>query len=699
MKKILILTSALAALSFISCSEKLVPELPEAGEYITVTTQVAPQSKAGYEGTSVLPSQFRITIDQEGTDKDYDKIMVREGSSNKYLFQGNEQLKWAGSDHSSVRIRAITTSGNYNNGVMTVNTDQSTADAVLASDLLGAKTGDGVEISGSNVIVHFNHLMSKLYVKYNTNNVTVNSVKVNNICISGHYNYDNMSHGQTGSTGSITMLHNSSEDTAEAIFFPFTPSGNNLKLVVNVTRSGYQQTQDLECPISLDKIGGSFTGGKRYVMNVTITNSRIDGAEVTVMDWVPDFNSIQIPGENVLWVGTSIPAGNAALNYPAEVDRAMTCKVTNVAVGGSLVCPQIDNSWITADHYTAYNDAVALTLKLMGGGLSQTKAEIRSLYRDRLLSVSNRNTTWADQVVADMQSLSYESLIIPYIDGTISSQDGGNCTTVILDHGFNDLGNMIYIAGVFSTPGEHVRGYEYLRQMRDGEKTVEQYEQEILAHPAKPSIRASYIHAMAKVIRAIQDVANKRNINIRIIIGNYFALYSPYVARLYQAQHNREYLYDLSKTNNGTYKFVRRKDNRGDDVKNPAFKQFPDYATFSNLLAYYNEALAGIYDLDIVNVYEHITIPENMFWGGTQDYIYAEPIVDTNGNITGYNYLPVYDEDGSTPVDFDTAFNPIVRVDQSKFCPDGVHPSNPAAVGAIAEIYIRELDGVIGSKN
>lgn len=694
MKNLVKIYSALiAALCLISCNEKIGSELLEPGEYITVSTYVNPHTKAGYEGTSVLPETFNISIDQTGTDKDYERTMTRVEGSNKYVFPNNEKLKWASSDYSTVNIRAITTSAAYDGSTVTIGTDQSSDAKVLENDILGAQTGNGIEISSGNVVVHFNHLLSKLYVRYNTSNVTVSSIKVNDIGTKGSYNPVNRTYSDPTAFENITMYHNATEATAEAIFFPGAP-GNNLTLSVSISGN----SNPLSVPISLDKVGGTFLPGKRYIMNVTITNSRIDGAEVTVSDWIPDNTTITTEGEKVLWVGTSIPAGNAALNYPAEVDRAMTCKVTNVAVGGSLVCPQIDNSWITADHYTAYNDAVALTLKLMGGGLSQTKAEIRSLYRDRLLSVSNGNTTWADQVVADMQSLSYESLIIPYIDGTISSEDGGNCTTVILDHGFNDLGNMIYIAGVFSTPGEHVRGYEYLRQMRDGEKTVEQYEQEILAHPAKPSIRASYIHAMAKVIRAIQDVANKRDINIRIIIGNYFALYSPYVARLYQAQHDREYLYDLSKTNNGTYKFVRRKDNRGDDVKNPAFKQFPDYATFSNLLAYYNEALAGIYDLDIVNVYEHITIPENMFWGGTQDYIYAEPIVE-NGNITGYNYLPVYDEDGSTPVDFDTAFNPIVRVDQSKFCPDGVHPSNPAAVGAIAEIYIRELDGVIGSKN
>ena len=123
---------------------------------------------------------------------------------------------------------------------------------------------------------------------------------------------------------------------------------------------------------------------------------------------------------------------------------------------------------------------------------------------------------------------------------------------------------------------------------------------------------ASYVLAMSRVI----DDIKKTNPDVKIIIGNYFAMYSPWV----RANHF------------------------------PTFEE-----NFSSLICYNNEALAGMWDLDIVNVYKYLDIPEDMFW---------------NPNGTDY----------------------------SKFCPDGVHPSNPAAIGAIAEIYIRELDGVIGSR-
>ena len=704
MKNIIKLLCALAvALNIISCNEKIGPEILEAGDYITVSTYVASHTKAGYEGTSVLPDNFFISIDQNGTDKDYERTMSRVEPSNKYVFPNNEKLKWASSDYSTVNIKAITTPsiqiGNTtygytrSSGNMSVCPNQSTAERVEASDLLGAQTGAGIEINSSNVVVHFNHLMSKLYVKYNTpSSTTVSSVKVNNMCYGGTFDFATMGHSSAGTIGTITMYHDADNNTAEAIFFPFEPSSaSQPSLTITGTyrdANNKNRNLNISCPISLDKIGGKFLPGKRYIMNVTITNTGIEGAEVTVSEWTPDITTITTPGENVLWVGTSIPAGNATLNYPAEVDRAMTCSIKNVAVGGSLVCPQLNNSWLTASHYNNYYEkntetgeflldeqgnkivsATGLSLKLMGGGLSQTKEEIRSLYRDKLYQISNNDSKWADMALAEMQSLSYESRIIPYIDAA----KGGNYTTVILDHGFNDLSNMIYIAGVFATSGEHVRGYEYLRKMRDKEKSIAEFEQEIKNNENNVSLNASYIHAMAKIIDAIK----KTNPNVRIIIGNYFALYSPYVARQYQVQHEREYLYTLANNGSESYKLSR-------NGKNPAYKQFPDYATFSNLICYYNEAIAGIYDLDIVNVYEHISIPESMFWGGTQGYTYKGK--------------PVYDEDGTTPVDFDTAFNPIFRTDQSKFCPDGVHPSNPAAVGAIAEIYIDHLDGIVGSR-
>ena len=49
-------------------------------------------------------------------------------------------------------------------------------------------------------------------------------------------------------------------------------------------------------------------------------------------------------------------------------------------------------------------------------------------------------------------------------------------------------------------------------------------------------------------------------------------------------------------------------------------------------------------------------------------------------------------------LDEDVFWNPS-GYDPTKFCPDGVHPNNPDAGQAIADIYISELNGIIGSVN
>ena len=621
MKNIIKLSCALAAaLCVISCNEKIGSEIPELGDYITVSTDVASHTKAGYEGTSVLPENFFISIDQTGTDKDYERTMSRVESSNKYIFPNNEKLKWASSDYSTVNIKAITTPSCYNkdNGSVSLSQDQSTEAGVLANDLIGAWTGNGIEINSGNVVVHFNHLMSKLYVKYNTSNVTVSSLSLNDICINGMFSFESGAYTSV-STGNINMYHDTSEHTAEAIFFPYA-SGSNPKLSVSVQG----QRNPITTEISLAKVGGTFQPGKRYIMNVTITGSTIEGAEVTVSEWTPDFTTITTPGKKVLWVGTSIPQGNAYLNYPALVDDALTCTIKNNAVGGSLVLKEINADWVTGTtqtdwdtHVVSSYDGESYSLRhLQAGGLAQSHDQAE-MYRSKLKNITGVTDTWVEEQMRKIKSLSYESVILPFID----PDQGGDYDVVILDHGFNDLQKLAFEAGGHMTAAEYedwgdVWGYTYLMNVKSKLIDLEQYKSDFNSNPnltadGRTGDDSSYIIAMSKIIEAIKAT----NPNVKIIIGNYFALYSPWV-----------------KTT------------------------FPDFnENFTSLLCYNNEALAGMWDLDIVNVYKYLDIPENMFW-----------------NPAGTDY--------------------------SKFCPDGVHPSNPAAVGAIAEIYIDHLDGIVGSR-
>jgi len=635
MKRIIYSFSMMAALFCLaSCNEKMNLEQPDVTNEITVTTQVDPHTKAGYETSetvTVLPEKFYIEIDQDGNDKDYRLPLTREPNTNNY--QASIELQWNGTDHTNTKVKAMTipyglTSVDMENPMaIAINKEQGNSENLKASDLLGASTTiGGIAIQDNNINIAFKHLMSKLQITYTKpDDIQINSVQLKNTCVKGGYSYASMAYDSSiaAEFGDITMYHEDAKKSAEAIFFPYTPT-SDPKLVVNATING--QTKAFECPIVL-KQSSAFVGGKRYIMTVTVSETGIEGVVTMIKDWNP--TSSQVAGERVLWIGTSIPAGaGAAKSYPALVDDAMNCTIVNNAVGGSVVL----------EAPSTYTFEVGTWNYLYAGGLSQTHAEAESIIKPKLEAAAAAYETtdaireqWVTEQLAIVKSLSYESLIIPYIDGTLD-----NCTTVIIDHGFNDIVRLVLEAQPFgSYPGyensnsETEWGYNFLTALKEGNVTVDQYLTylEPFWNNAENVLTEeySYILAMQKIINAIYAVDE----NIRIIIGNYFATDSPWVNWFHFG--NEFDAYQLTK-----------------------------------VLLYYNEAVAGIWDLDVVNVYEHLHIDASSFWAGGY--------VDANGNKQ-------------------------VSLDESKFCPDGVHPYNPEAVKAIADVWISALNGVVGSVN
>lgn len=678
MNKYTYIYSALALVfSLVSCAEKITPELPEEDEYITVTSEAEAQVKAGYEGTSILPDTFFMEI----SSPPFSGTMTRSGMSNRYKFPAGQKLTWGETDVTKVTIKAITEPSGYTRtkGAMTVQSNQSTDENVLASDLLGAVTGDGVVINGNNINVSFKHKMSKMYIKYTaSSNVTVSSIKLQNICRNGTFSYSNFNYTAGTDRGEITMYHNSSDKTAEAIFFPYTPT-DAPKIQVTATIGGVPST--IDAVIATNKIT-SFEGGKCYIMNIMISGSSIKGAEVTVQDWNEDYSSIKVNGERVLWIGTSIPAGAlpSVRSYPYLVDDAMNCEVVNNAVAGSLVIKSVAQvkNYTGAQWDSYFDNSPYSTPHLVFGGLAQTHKNIEN-YRNDIMTIQypepvepvkptdpaklaewevahaqwevihprweiwRRNpSNWADTHINKLKSLSYQSRIIPYINGEVD-----NCTTVIIDHGFNDRAAMIYEAlGYGDGTPEIVEGYNFLMRLKDGNPTYEQY-LEILNEWDNLTLNGNYIVDMTDVIKAIKTAKP----DVRIIIGNYFTLNCPFVTR--------EYTWTATNTElNST-----------------------TYMNYGNLICYFNEAVAGINGLDIVNVYEYMRIDEDRYWNFKYD-----------------EWKAMYD---STPQANKAGISPLTYVvqDWSKFCPDGVHPFHPDALKAIAEIYINELDGVIGSRN
>lgn len=597
-----------------SCIEEVGTELPDTSDYITVTSEVDMQTKAGYEGTSVLPSSFTMTIKQ-GTGSANPYTMNRAGtSSNHYNFSGNAPT-WTTPDVSQVSIKAITASeADVADGILdfAVQFDQSSDSAVQNSDLLGAKTGAGITISGNNINVAFNHLMSKLQVSY-TSELEIDHIELANVAVEGKYNYTDMKHVYpVTSTGDIIMFSNTS--SAEAIFFPFDPKESEVTPELRIhLKNKTILTRQLKL-----KEGSRFLPGKLYIVNISVSGN----SEVKIENWGANA-SVKIPGERVLWIGTSIPSGHPGLytSYPELVDEALNCTVVNNARPGSFVIPQKSASWAYVEDannpgtYVPWWDPNDSNYPLIAGGLAQTHRDIETIYRPHFNLLTN-DSELIERELNEIKAYSYESLIIPYIDGTID-----NCTTVIIDHGYNDRTAMIYEAiGLASFPVsvEHVHGYNYLMKLKNKEiqySTPAEGDWEVdyldlLAIVPNLCTLGNYIVEMNKIISAIK-VANP---NVRIIIGNYFSLNNPEVT-----------------SENAQFASV-----------------YSDYMYFANLISYYNEAVAGMWDLDIVNVQNYIWLDDQSFY---------------------------------------------------EFCPDKTHPwGNPDSIRRIADIYIKALDGVIGSR-
>lgn len=283
---------AIATIAVLTSCNKEKSLILQDSNVINVTAHVNSLTKAGYEGTSNLPETFCMDISQ-GADAKYDYSLVemtRNQSGNGYT--ASTEMVWAEEDHSSVSVKAMTvpyglTSIDKENP-MTVNVslEQDVEENLVASDLLGSATGNGVTISGNTIAIGFNHLLTKLEVTYEfgagfeSGQVTVNSMSLHNVCIRGGYSYASMSiaSGVSLGYGDVEMYHDSASSKAEAIFFPYMPS-ENPTLQINATAGSTEY--NLSCPVAV-KDGNGFVGGKRYKMKVTIVGSNISETTASI---------------------------------------------------------------------------------------------------------------------------------------------------------------------------------------------------------------------------------------------------------------------------------------------------------------------------------------------------------------------------------------------------------------------------------
>ena len=590
-----------------ACEERLTPF--DCDTPITVTSQISEKTRAGYDNSN-LPSKFVMDIEQGSENYNYSLVtMSKESDSDAYSALDGTLLLWKGSEtnHPTAMIKAMTipyglsTIDPTNAMTIKVQTDQRTDANVKASDLLGAKTGDGITINGDNINIEFRHLMAKLYVNYRFADDltgTVNSITLKNTCVQGGYSYKEMNYVNSSLTyGNIQMYHNSADKAAEAIFYPYTPT-SNPQLEVSLSINGANKT--LTCPIEL-KDNRGLEGGKKYIMNIRINGTTIDNTSITVVkDWTEDNESIEAASDiKILWIGTSIPADAYPNNnnYPYMIAEATGYTIINNAVPGSFLNFDKNNKigWQTPE------DVVNFQYYVHTHCLAATPTEMYNRWYKELQQIQT-NGKQSEETLNEwmnyIYSQSYVYRIIPYINGEISK-----CNVVIIDHGFNDAGVLIAEGLGYKYEKAPPYGLQWLESLKNGTKYVDNYNFGLL----------SYFVCMDRIINACKEACKDVNPDLKIIIGNYFAQSVP--------------VFD---------------------------EYYPDHggAECAKLITKANEAVAAIYGLDIVNVYEY----------------------------TGLDDRSSHD-----------LFN--------KFCPDKVHPSSDShgrLNKIIAQTYIQELKKILG---
>ena len=237
-------------------------------------------TRAGYDNTS-LPTMFYLSIDQKDTKYDYNVVMKHEGGSWVAYESADEnaakkQLLWEGSKD-NVTVTAATFSLSDASTTLSVQTDQSTAEAVKASDHLYYYS-NAITPSTGGISLGLNHIMSKITVKLTlgteyessaTNPIT--SVTAFGASTGATYSPGAEAPWSAGSNVSkITLIpsveYNKAERTVtyEAILVPQTIAANTFGIEIRLGEQTYEWTSAETFKL---------TGGTNHTLEMTVGNA------------------------------------------------------------------------------------------------------------------------------------------------------------------------------------------------------------------------------------------------------------------------------------------------------------------------------------------------------------------------------------------------------------------------------------------
>lgn len=226
-------------------------------------------------------------------------------------------------------------------------------------------------------------------------------------------------YAQDNSASSITIPINNST-VCVVIYFLNTSAGDSLD-DLNTFLSGL-----------MVQYGDQYTGYESYTLYQYLDGARIQSGTVTLdkLSSVIAAKANQWKNKTILWMGTSIPAGEDATirqTYPKSVCDALGANCVNIALGSSMC---------RASTRTG-NYAGGLSYNILYA-LSQTVEEKQYLIDNwstvrTVLHDPNTLETLSDSQKATTLASSFENRLLPYLNGTYDMPD-----LFVIDHGHND---------------------------------------------------------------------------------------------------------------------------------------------------------------------------------------------------------------------------------------------------------------------
>ena len=283
------LAFAAAAFMLASCSndEDFVPQDDLKDTSITVTADVADlKTRAGHDADN-LPATFYLTVTQteEVSQYNYTNVEMTKGNGNNYTPSDN--ILWKDATRNPF-VSAYTIEGT----AFTVQTDQSTAENVIASDLLGAikesgETSDDITITGDNIGISFRHLLCKLDVAFSWGNelATATTKTVKSVEYQGFGTDVTLDRNACtitqGETTTYIQAYVATADEgvtylSEAIFAPQV--GTAPKIVITALIDNVERIFSLNVTAPT----GGFLSGNRYTMNVAIGGTTTQTGEIKI---------------------------------------------------------------------------------------------------------------------------------------------------------------------------------------------------------------------------------------------------------------------------------------------------------------------------------------------------------------------------------------------------------------------------------